>query len=120
MEFLLYICIRKTIKLKHMTNFEGKLYIHFSLDFEGDVESVTIEQNDEDITHKFSDLCERMKDYSDKLESEVDEFLISEEKTIVDIFVENNRMTIKEQYFNSPKWDDYDEIIINDISFVPF
>lgn len=103
-----------------MTNFEGKLYIHFSLDFEGDVESVTIEQDDEDITHKFSDLCERMKDYSDKLESEIAEFSISEEKTIVDIFVENNRMTIKEQYFNSPVWDDYDEIVIEDISFIPF
>ena len=54
------------------------------------------------------------------MENEIDGFLVSDEKTIVDIFVENNRMTIKEQFFNSPIWDDCDEIVIEDISFIPF
>jgi hypothetical protein len=91
-----------------------KVYLEFSVDYDQDIEDVSVfEVDDED---KSSNIDFRIvKNFLNKLVKEVKNFHLSIHRTEIQVSIENEKMTINYQTYNSPDWNDYYDMKIENI-----
>ena len=98
-----------------------KVYLEFSVDYDQDIEDVSVfEVEDQDVVEDVKDVYGFVKNFLNRLVSQVDNFFLSEHRTRVQVWVEDDQMTIHFETFNSPDWSDFDENKIENITPIPF
>lgn len=91
-----------------------KLYLDFSLDFDGDIECIDdVVKNGEEITDDVSE-----SDFTEFIENlkNVDGFMVSDHRTQVRIWMyEDNTMDVHFRYFNEPEDSEFEDFELNNI-----
>lgn len=93
--------------------------IEFSVDYNLDCEDFTITNGkDIDISEEIS--YTEVTNYIHGVVEKVKDFNPSEHRTEGTIELCGNNMVISYRSFNSPDWDDYDEVELDEVDIIPF
>jgi hypothetical protein len=94
------------------------MYIDFSLDYDGKCEDIsTFEVDGQDLTEDV--YFDNVDDFVKKLMN-IDEFKVSEHRTEVQVYWNDDKMNVNFRYFNEPEDGEFDDYKLTNLTPIKF